>query len=112
MKSEIERWMQTYVLVAPEDGKLLYVTTLRENEFISNGQSLFYIEPVRTSFYAELNAGQKGFGKIKTGQQVRIKVESYPDNEFGYLNGKVNYISNMPNRRDSFLIMGAIISYK
>jgi HlyD family secretion protein len=104
MKSEIEKWIQTYVLVAPEDGKLFYVTTLRENELVSNGQSLFYIEPAQTSFYAELTAGQRGFGKIRTGQQVKIKVESYPDAEFGYLNGTVNYISGMPNRRDSFLI--------
>jgi HlyD family secretion protein len=104
MKSEIEKWIQTYVLVAPEDGKLFYVTTLRENELVNNGQSLFYIEPAQTSFYAELTAGQRGFGKIRTGQQVKIKVESYPDAEFGYLSGTVNYISGMPNRRDSFLI--------
>ena len=35
---------------------------------------------------------------------MKIKVESYPDAEFGYLKGSVNYISGMPNRRDSFLI--------
>jgi HlyD family secretion protein len=104
MKSEIEKWIQAYVLVAPENGKLFYVTTLRENELVSNGQSLFYIEPAQRSFYAELTVGQRGFGKIKSGQQVKIKVESYPDAEFGYLNGRVNYISGMPNRRDSFLI--------
>ena len=33
-----------------------------------------------------------------------IKVESYPSNEFGYLTGRVNYISNLPNRQDSFLV--------
>jgi HlyD family secretion protein len=49
-------------------------------------------------------AGQKGLGKIKTGQKVMIKVESYPSEEFGYINGTVNYISDLPNRRDSFLI--------
>lgn len=104
LKSEIEKWIQKYVLLAPEEGKLFYVTTLRENELVGNGQNLFYIEPIQTMFYAELTAGQKGFGKIKEGQQVKIKVESYPDAEFGYLNGKVNYIAGMPNRRDSFLV--------
>lgn len=104
LKSEIEKWIQKYVLLAPEDGKLFYVATLKENELVDNGQNLFYIEPEQTQFYAELTAGQKGFGKIKEGQQVKIKVESYPDAEFGYLNGRVNYISGMPNRRDSFLI--------
>ena len=33
-----------------------------------------------------------------------LKVESYPSNEFGYLTGVVNYISSIPNRRDSFLV--------
>ncbi|HMK18971.1 MAG TPA: HlyD family efflux transporter periplasmic adaptor subunit [Chitinophagaceae bacterium] len=104
LKSEIEKWVHNYVLQAPEDGKLLYVTTLKENQLINQGQNLFYVEPEEINYYAELTAGQRGFGKIKTGQQVRIKVESYPDAEFGYLNGTVNYISGMPNRRDSFLI--------
>ena len=33
-----------------------------------------------------------------------IKLESYPSAEFGYLAGSINYISAMPNRKDSFLI--------
>ena len=40
MKSEIEKWIQTYVLVAPEDGKLFYVATLRENELVSDRPEL------------------------------------------------------------------------
>jgi len=49
-------------------------------------------------------APQKGLGKIKTGQKVMIKVESYPHEEYGYVQGVVNYISAMPSRRDSFLV--------
>jgi multidrug resistance efflux pump len=104
LKSQIEQWVHNYVLQSPEDGKLFYVTTLKENQLISQGQSLFYVEPEETNYYAELAAGQRGFGKIKLRQQVKIKVESYPDAEFGYLNGTVNYISGMPNRTDSFLV--------
>lgn len=84
--------------------KLFYITTLKENQLVSRDQTLFYIEPERTSYYAEPTAGQKGFGKIKAGQQVKIKVESYPDTEFGYLIGQVSYIGGMASRRDSFLI--------
>jgi HlyD family secretion protein len=58
----------------------------------------------KTEFYAELTVGQNGLGKIKTGQPVMLKLESYPGNEFGYIKGSVNYISNIPSRRDSFLI--------
>ena len=104
LKSEIEKWIQQYVLTAPEEGKILFVSSLQENEMISDGQDLFYVQPQQSQFYAELMAGQKGLGKIKLGQKVMIKVESYPSEEFGYINGEVNYISNLPNRSDSFLI--------
>lgn len=104
LKSQVEKWIQQYVLVASEEGKALFVSSLQENELINSGQGLFYIEPKQTKFYAELMAAQKGFGKIITGQKVMIKVESYPSTEFGYLTGTVSYISNTPTGRDSFLI--------
>lgn len=108
LKSGIEKWVQQYVLVAPENGKLLFASSLQENEWIRNGQGLFYIQPVQTTFYVEMMAGQTGIGKIKTGQQVMIKVEGYPSNEFGYLSATVNYISNIPSRTDSFLLKATL----
>lgn len=104
LKSEIEKWIQQYVLVAPEDGKVLFVSFLQENELISNGQPLFYIQPEQTKFYVEMMTGQKGIGKIQQGQKVMIKAEGYPSNEFGYLSATINYISSIPNHRDSFLV--------
>lgn len=104
LKSKIEEWIQRYVLTASEDGKLMFANTLRENELVAIGQVLFYIEPPQSLYYAEVQAGQKNFGKLKKGQRVMLKVESYPSTEFGYLTGTVNYISGMPNRRDSFLL--------
>jgi len=104
LKSKIEDWLQMYVLTAPEDGKLFFINTIHENEMISSGRSLFYIESGRSLFYAELQVGQKNFGKLKGGQQVRLNIESYPASEFGYVTGTVKYISGMSNSRDSFLL--------
>lgn len=104
LKSEIEKWIQQYVLIAPEDGKLMFVSSLQENELISSGQSLFYVQPGETSYYAEMMVAQKGFGKIKSGEKVILKAEGYPSEEYGSLTGIVTYISNMPSRKDSFLI--------
>jgi HlyD family secretion protein len=104
LKSQVEKWIQQYVIVASENGKLVFVSTLQENEMISNGQQLFYIQPEKAGIYAELMASQNRLGKIKTGQKVMIRMDSYPDNEFGHLNGIVSYVSNIPNGKDSFLI--------
>jgi HlyD family secretion protein len=67
-------------------------------------QELFYIQPVKTEYYGEMMTAQKGLGKVAKGQKVLIKVESYPSQEFGWINGTVDYISSMPNRRDSFIV--------
>lgn len=104
LKSEIGKWIQQYVLIASENGKLLFTSSLQENELVSIGQGLFYIEPKQTIVYAELMASQRGLGKIKQGQKVMLKVESYPSNEFGHLIGSIDYISNIPSRKDSFLV--------
>jgi HlyD family secretion protein len=91
------------VLVAPENGKVMFISSLQENELISSGQSLFYIQPDETPYYAELLLSQRGLGKVKMGQRVILKPEGYPGEEYGHLNGFISYISYMPNRRDSFL---------
>lgn len=116
LKSETEKWMQQYVLAAPEDGKLVFVSSLQENELVNNGQGLFYVQPGQTKYYAELMAGQRGFGKIKTGQRVILKAESYPATEFGYLQGSISHVSALAGRNDSFLIkvslpQGLVTSY-
>lgn len=104
LKSKIEEWLLQFVLVAPEPGKVLFVSTLQENQFLKAGQELFYVEPLQTKYYAELMTAQKGLGKIKKDQLVIIKVESYPSHEFGYLRGKVAHIASIADRTDSFLV--------
>jgi HlyD family secretion protein len=100
--------MQKYVITASESGKVLFASTLQENQLLSINQELFYIQPVKSEYYGELMAAQKGLGKIKTGQKVLVKIESYPSEEFGWINGTVDYISSMPNRRDSFIVKVAL----
>src|SRR5579871_516425 len=104
LKSKTEEWIQHYVIEAPEAGKILFTSFLQENQQIAGGQELFYIQPQQSSYYGQMMASQIGLGKIKPGQKVLIRVESYPSNEFGYLTGIVDYISTVPTPRDSFLI--------
>jgi multidrug resistance efflux pump len=104
LKSKIEDWVVRYIVMAPEDGKVLFTSFLQENQLLTNGQELFYIQPRQSLYYGQMLVAQIGLGKIKAGQRVLIRVDSYPSNEFGYLTGRVNTISNIPTSRDSFLI--------
>lgn len=39
----------------------------------------------------------QGMGKVKKGQAVKIRLENFPDNEFGYLTGEVVDIAAIPD---------------
>jgi HlyD family secretion protein len=104
LKSKLQDWIRQYVVTATTDGKVSFVSFLQENQYIQNNQQLFYIVPASNQFYGQLRAGQSGIGKIKQGQKVIIRVNSFPSNEFGYLSGKVSYIPSMIENDSSLLI--------
>ena len=104
LKSKLQEWVQQYLIVAPEQGKILFISFLQENQTVTRGQELFFVQPDQITYYGQMVVSQAGLGKVRTGQKVIIRVASYPSNEFGYLRGNVNYISNMPTATDSFLL--------
>lgn len=104
LKSNVEEWVQEHVLIAPEAGKVLYISFLEENQLLSNEQEMFYIQPKQSFYYGQMLLSQIGLGKIRKDQRVLVKVESYPSSEFGYLIGSIAYVSNIPTVKDSFLI--------
>lgn len=104
LKSKMEEWIKRFVLLAPQDGKLFYTSFLQENQLIPVNTELFYVQPASTSYYGSLTVGQNGIGKVVTNQDVLIRLQGYPSEQFGYIKGKVGYISSLPNRNDSFLV--------
>jgi len=108
LKSEMEKWIQQYVQVAAESGIVLFASALSVNQLISSGQTLFYIRPQQSVYYLELTVGQRGFGKIKEGQKVVVRIDGYPSEEFGSLTARINYISLIPSRTDSFVLKAAL----
>lgn len=104
LKSKTQDWINRYVLVAAQSGKLYYSSFLQENQFVAAGAELFYVQPASSNYYAEVKAGQVGFGKLAVGQKVLLYNDGYPTEEFGYLSGTISYISNLPGRTDSFLV--------
>ena len=44
-----------------------------------------------------INIPAQGFGKVKTGQEVRIKFDNFPYQEYGQVNGIIKRISLLAN---------------
>lgn len=105
LKKAIKDWEYRYLLKSNINGKVSFLNYWNENQTVNQGDLVFTIIPSENSSYiAKLKAPTQNSGKIKTGQAVNIKLENYPDIEYGMLRGKVKNISLLPDADGFYLI--------
>ena len=95
-KSQVEDWKKKYLLIAPIDGKVAFATFIQENQQLQASQTICFINPENSEYYAQIIIPQSNFGKAAIGQQVLLKFPSYPFQEYGALKGSINFISHIP----------------
>jgi len=95
-KVQLDDWKAKYLLVAPVEGKVAFATFLQENQQLQNNQAICYINPGNSEYYAEVFIPQTNFGKIRKQQKVLLQFPSYPYQEYGKLEGRLDFISNIP----------------
>jgi len=100
--SESQKWIMTYILIAPIKGRVTFAGTIQPNQNIIAGQEVFVINTGNKAFFGDLKIPQYNMGKIKTGENVLIKMESYPYEQYGIITGKLTYISDVAYRDSIF----------
>jgi HlyD family secretion protein len=97
LKTELQAWELTYVLKSSIDGTITFTSYWIENQNVSAGEEIFTVIP-NNDFHiigkAELPVARSG--KVEVGQKVNIRLENFPENEYGILRGKVANISLVP----------------
>lgn len=97
--AEIRSWEINFVLIAPVDGKLSFNNYWSKNQNVISGEEIFNIIPEDNGvLLAKAYVPIMRSGKIKTGQRVSIRLENFPDTEFGVIKGKVENISKVPSK--------------
>ena len=97
LQTEILNWELNYVLQAPIDGTVTFTDYWVENQNITAGAAVFAIVPAgdfRMIGKAILPVSRSG--KVKAGQKVNIRLQNFPENEYGILRGTVENISLTP----------------
>lgn len=102
-KSEVDSWCAKYLLTAPVPGVVFYAGLIEEQQYVRANQDIFYVGVDNPEVFGELSFQQLNFGKIKLDQQVIIKLHSYPYSEFGVVEGKVSFISEIASRDSTYL---------
>lgn len=95
MINETNSWLMKYVIFSPLAGKVGYSGILQENQNVALNQELFIVNPGNTNFFGEVQIPQYNMGKVKLGQRTLIKLRSYPFEEYGIINGKISYITDV-----------------
>jgi len=96
LKSDIQAWKQRYLAVAPIAGTVHFTTLLQENQQLKTGEEIMIVVPESEGYFGEMWVGQYNFGKIRQGQEIIVKFEGYPFQEFGTVKGRIWQISEMP----------------
>ncbi|MBX9889833.1 MAG: HlyD family secretion protein [Amoebophilaceae bacterium] len=97
LANEIHHWEQNYLITASIPGKVCYLGPWTTGTPLRSHQELFAIIPDNNAYLVYMQLPLQGFGKIKVGQKVIIKLFPYPYYEYGHLKGVVHAIDNIPH---------------
>ncbi len=105
LKETVRNWESKYVLKSDISGKVSFFNFWNNNQTIERNDLLVTIIPQNFSSYvAKLKAPVLNSGKLKEGQQVNIKLLSYPSEEYGILTGEIAAISLTPDNDGEYRI--------
>ena len=94
LSAQISLWEQRYVIKAPVNGIVSFTRIWSENQNVRTGELVMSVIPhEQGSIIGKINLPVRGSGKVKTGQRVNIKLDSYPHMEFGLVRGTIRSIS-------------------
>lgn len=89
---------QLVVLKAPTDSIVLEIPTRAIGSVVRQAEPMFVLVRRNVPLRAEVRVDEKDVAKLNIGQLVRIKLDAYPFQKYGTLEGEVRVIS-----RDSFV---------
>lgn len=105
LRNAIRNWERQYLLKSDIDGRVTILNFWSENQTVNQGDLLFTIVPLRNDHYiAKLKTPAQNSGKIRTGQKVQLRLQDYPSNEFGVLEGIISRISAVTDEEGYYLI--------
>ena len=105
LDSRIQGWKQKYVLYAPVEGVVTFYNFRTEQQYVRRGDEVMAIVPFQegNQFLGEVMLPVTGSGKVEKGQRVIIKFDSYPFQEFGFVEGKVESKALLPQNNTYFV---------
>lgn len=100
LKAEIAKWEERYVLKSPIEGKIAFFNYWSDYQVVESGKEVLVVMPKYEELFGIMNVPTLGIGKINEGQNVQIRLDAYPYEEYGIINGVVNTISSISREEE------------
>ena len=97
---------QLVALVSPADAVVLDMAKLSQGSVVQAAEQMFTLVPLGAALEAEIKIDALDIGYIKTGDLAHLKLDAFPFQKHGTLDGKVRTVSEDSFRRDSTMAGG------
>jgi HlyD family secretion protein len=100
--SKAHRMKDLTEIAAPVDSIVLEVADRSIGSVLREAETLMTLVPDGADLYVEANVPSRDVSYVKVGNDVRVKLETYPFQRFGTVNGKLDVISpdSVPLKQD------------
>jgi HlyD family secretion protein len=100
------------ILTSPAEAVVLDIAKLSQGSVIQGGGEFFALVPLGTELEAEVQLDSMDVGYVKLGDKSRLKLDAFPFQRHGFLEGEVRVISEDAFRQDAQSGQGLDTYYK
>jgi multidrug efflux pump subunit AcrA (membrane-fusion protein) len=105
LKKSIHVWQQNYMLIASYNGIFRFQNSWKENQLIKTGDLFATIlSENQQGFSGNLTVISQNSGKIKQHQKVLIKLDNFPYQEYGMIEGRIQTMSTVTDKTGNYFI--------
>lgn len=112
MSAEIAAWKETYAFIAPFNGRVSLQNVWSRGQHVDVGDLVASVAGQDvTCVTGRLKVPSGGFGKVRPGQRVIVRLNGFPYMEYGVMQGVVRTISSVPEQSAGALTYTVTVSF-
>ncbi|MEM6378489.1 MAG: HlyD family efflux transporter periplasmic adaptor subunit, partial [Bacteroidota bacterium] len=103
LKLRVNQWINSNVIYSPIDGVVEIDEAVSEQQFIQKDKPLMIVIPSESRLLkGKMKLEFQNSGLVEIGQKVIIRLQRFPFEEFGAIEGMVTYKASVPDQ-DNFI---------
>jgi multidrug resistance efflux pump len=97
LRGSVDEWDKRYALRAPQAGRISFAKSASERRFVNQNEEVATLVPDGShAIVGRLSLPEQNSGLVKIGQMVYIRLDGFPFQEYGTVEGRVKQIALVP----------------